>query len=245
MCGVIPNSIEFIYSIEGCDYLKSEDDLDELYKLGLRSILPDWNEKNKFGSSFKSEEGLTDLGKKLILRAIELGIMIDVSHANLKTFNDILEIIELEKAKGKDINVIASHSNLKTLCKRERNLSDTQLIRLKDIGGYIGIFTNGKFLSLDNKKIGYEKRQENFIKHLDYILNKIKFPEDKIVISSDDMNFSPDTTYHNSEAFYLPNISVSLRRILKKYYKIDFVDKVMIDNSKKLIKKLNNKSVMK
>ena len=37
---VIPEDINFIYSIEGCDYLKDENDLEEIYDLGLRSILP-------------------------------------------------------------------------------------------------------------------------------------------------------------------------------------------------------------
>ena len=37
---IIPANIDFIYSMEGCDYYKDENDLDELYDLGLRAILP-------------------------------------------------------------------------------------------------------------------------------------------------------------------------------------------------------------
>ena len=36
---IIPTDIDFLYSIEGCDYLKSVDDLEELYDLGVRAIL--------------------------------------------------------------------------------------------------------------------------------------------------------------------------------------------------------------
>ena len=51
---IIPKDINFIYSIEGCDYLKDSLELEYLYKLGLRSILPVWNEENKFGSGIRS-----------------------------------------------------------------------------------------------------------------------------------------------------------------------------------------------
>lgn len=240
---VIPENIDFIYSIEGCDYFKSEEDLEELYDLGLRSILPVWNEKNKFGSGYRSEDGLTELGKRLILKAIDLGIMIDVSHANLKTFNDILDIIEEEKNNGKDITVIASHSNVKSLCDRKRNLSDEQLIRLKNVGGYIGLFTNGNFLSFDNEEIDYKERQQNFLKHMHYIIQEIGFSEDKVLISSDDMNFNPDPSYHHLESFELSRISTDLRELLEKNYPTDFTNKVMIDNAKELVKKVNKKTI--
>lgn len=242
---VIPKNIDFIYSIEGCDYFESENDLEELYDLGLRSILPVWNEKNKFGSGNRSEDGLTELGKRLIIKAIDLGIIIDVSHANSQTFNDILDVIEEEQQNGKDVIVIASHSNVRMLCDRKRNLTDQQLVRLKNIGGYIGLFENGNFLSLDNENITYEERQQNFIKHMDYIKNKIGFSEDKIFISSDDMNFNPDLSYHNLEAFPISQISNDLRRLLNNNYTSDFVDKVMIENAKKLIQKVNDKTNFK
>lgn len=131
---IIPKDINFIYSIEGCDYLKDSLELEYLYKLGLRSILPVWNEENKFGSGIRSDKRLTNLGKQLIKKAIELNMIIDVSHANEKTFNDILDIIEKENYP----NIIVSHSNVKSLCDNKRNLSDEQLFRLKKLGGYIG-----------------------------------------------------------------------------------------------------------
>ena len=52
--GIIPNG-EFIFGIEGCDYLKDEKDLKHLYNMGLRSILPVWNNQNKFGSGIRGD----------------------------------------------------------------------------------------------------------------------------------------------------------------------------------------------
>ena len=47
---IISKNKKFIYSIEGCDFIKSPNDLYDLYNMGLRSILPVWNNPNKYGS---------------------------------------------------------------------------------------------------------------------------------------------------------------------------------------------------
>ena len=71
---------ELMFSIEGCDFLDVSD-LEELYDMGLRNILPVWNNQNEYGSGNRSQEGLTEKGKKLLDKAISLGISIDLSHA--------------------------------------------------------------------------------------------------------------------------------------------------------------------
>ena len=235
--GVIPKDIDFIYSIEGCDYLNSYKDLEELYELGLRSIIPVWNNKNKFASGNRSDTGLTEEGIKLIEKAIELGIIVDVSHANKKSFNDILDIIE----KYNDYNLIASHSNVKTLCNRDRNLDDDDLIRLKDMKGYIGLFTNGNFLSLNNEKLLYSKRSIEYVKHLDYLINKIGFPTDRILVSTDDMNFHPDSRYHHLEAFHIDKIAHDLHTTISSNFDEDLAYKIMIENPRRIIKKVKQK----
>lgn len=240
--GVIPLNADFVYSIEGCDYFKDENDLDVLYSMGLRSILPVWNEKNKFGSGNRSKEGLTDLGVRLIKKAIDLNMIIDVSHANEKTFYDILDVIEVEQKLGKKVNLIASHSNVRALCDRERNLTDQQLKRLKDLNGYIGLFTNGNFLSKDNEEIPYEQRQSNYLKHLDHIINNIGFSTDKILVSTDDMNFNPDQSYHNLEAFSIETIGTKLHELIEKNYNKEIADNILVNNAQELFKNVKQKS---
>lgn len=73
--------------------------------------------------------GLSDFGKEVIAKMNKLGIMIDVSHASDKSFEDI---IELSSAP-----VIASHSCARAMCDNPRNLSDELLLKLKDNGGVI------------------------------------------------------------------------------------------------------------
>lgn len=235
-CGIIPKDIDYIYSIESCDFLTDENDLEPLYKLGLKSIIPVWNNESKFGSGIRSEKGLTDLGEKLIEKAIELGIIIDISHANEKTFFDIINVIE--KNNDRPVNLIASHSNVRSLCDRERNLTDEQLKCLKEHNGYIGLFTNGNFISKDNKELTHEERLKNFIKHLKYIIDVIKFNTKRIIISTDDMNFSPDSSYHNLETYPLDSIAEKLHLEISKIYGEDIANDILINNSKELICKV-------
>lgn len=233
--GIIPKDIDYIYSIEGCDFLDGVDDLDTLYKLGLRSMLPVWNNPNKFGSGNRDTYGLTEAGVELIKKAIDLGIIIDVSHANQNTFYDIADVVDYEKNKGKKANLIASHSNVRMLCDRERNLTDRQLRTLKHLDGYIGLFTNGNFLSLDNKTLSYEERIKNYLKHLDYIINVIGFSEDRILLATDNMDFTPQDSYHNLEACPYNEINERLHDAISKKYDNELTDLIMEENAKKLI----------
>jgi len=235
-CGLISTNIDYIYGIEGCDYLDNIDDLETLYKLGLRAIIPVWNNQNKFGSGAKTNKGLTNLGIKLIEKAIELGIIIDVSHANEKTFYDIINVIE--KSNHKNINLIASHSNVRTLCDRDRNLTDEQLIALKEHNGYIGLFTNGNFVSINNKNIDYNERVKNFLKHLKYIIEVIQFDTKKIMISTDDMNYHPEPKYHNLETYPLSQIYQKLYIEIYNQYGEIIANDILINNSKELIMKV-------
>lgn len=232
--GIIPKNTDFLYSIEGCDYIKDEIELEKLSKLGLRSILPVWNNRNQYGSGIRDNSGLTEKGKTFLKKAIDLGIMIDVSHANKKTFFDIMDLVEQEQLLGKEVYVIASHSNARNLCDMKRNLTDEQLLRLKEVGGYIGLLLHGGFLTKNNEKITMGERKPYFLKHLDYITKNINFPEDKILISTDNMNFNPDPTYHNLEAFKIESVNNDLRRYLSKTYSEDFIDKIMKNNAKNL-----------
>lgn len=232
---IIPKDIDYIYGIEGCDFLKDEKDLDTLYSLGLRSMIPVWNNPNKFGSGNRDTYGLTEAGVRLIKKAIDLGIIVDVSHANEKTFYDIASVVEEEKIKGKTVNFMASHSNVRTLCDRARNLSDDQLKRLKELDGYIGLFTNGNFLSLDNRSIDSDKRIENYLKHLDYIINVIGFKKDRILVATDNMDFEPDPSYHNLGVCSYEVTKEKLYESISKKYDEELANMILFENPKKLI----------
>ena len=170
-----------IFSIEGCDYIKDLNELEYLNKLGLKAILPVWNNKNKYGSGIRTRKGLTNKGKKLIKKAIELNIAIDLSHAGRKTFNDIIKIIK--KSHKKPI-CYASHSNIYELKKHPRNLNKNQLEKLKDVNGYLGIVSYKEFLTSSNN---IEKAKKIYLNHIKYAVNILGI--DRVVLSTDDMTF--------------------------------------------------------
>ena len=73
--------------------------------------------------------GLSDLGKQVIVEMNRVGIMVDLSHPS-KQSN--LQAIALSKAP-----VIASHSSARALCDHSRDLDDEQLLAIKKNGGVV------------------------------------------------------------------------------------------------------------
>ena len=238
----ITDDIFILTSIEGCDFLDNVDDLEKLKELGLNAIVPVWNNKSKFGSGIRSEEGLTKLGEELIKKAIELNIAIDLSHANEKTFYDIIDIIKESKQNGINPIVYASHSNVRTLCDKLRNLKDDQIKALSSVDGVIGIFTNSGFIEsgstdkivelLGTKEhdIYMEYLRDKYIEHILYAL-KLVGSVDKIAIGTDDMKFSGgDICYQHSDVFNYESIDHDLREKLKKYFSEEDIEKMVFKN---------------
>lgn len=244
MAGYIKDDVKFIYSIEGCDFLEI-DDLEKLYNLGLRSILPVWNNKNKYGSGINTNESLTEEGKKLIKRAVELGIIIDLSHMNEKTFFETLDyIIELKKENYNPI-VISSHSNLKVFNDVDRNISDKQIKTMKYLDVYLGLILSSKFIDKNYLNMSNDERKKKFLDMLEYVINDLEYPIDKIILSTDDMNYHPDSKYHNYNLFDLDNISEELYKTLKTRFNEEIVSKIMFENSMNIYDKVkeNNKKI--
>ena len=134
-----------------------------LYQLGVRHIGMTWNETNAFatGQSGDKNRGLTPLGIDAVKIINELGILLDVSHANDKTFWDI--------AKHSKKPFFASHSNARSLCPAMRNLTDDQILCIGEHGGMVGMNSYHNFVSQNES----EKNLEMLLNHLEYVANKI------------------------------------------------------------------------
>ena len=220
--------VNFVYCIEGCGYL-SVDDLDKLYVLGLKSIILTWNDKNIYGSGISTNKGLSKKGKKFINRAIDLNIGIDLSHTNLKTFNSILKIL---KKRKKSIYYI-SHSNIRALENRKRNLSNKQLIKLRKQNCKLGLFFNKNFI--DRKS---DNLKESYLRHIVYAVNYLGI--DNVMISSDDMRFCSEKNpiYNDLSIFNYNNLYDELYKLLKTEYTELQVKKIMYGNAYQIVKKL-------
>jgi len=198
---LIPNNIDYKIGIEGLDYLEKIEDIDILYELGVRAVNPVWNNHNKFGTGVRPVEilnkkkGLTKEGKKLIEKLIKIGIAIDVSHSDEKTFWDIIK--ECKKHIKLHPKVLASHSNCKAICDTPRNLTDKQIKTIAELHGVIGIVEVKAFCSKD-KNANFEEEYIKHIKHAKKILGNV----DNIVLATDDMS------YYKIEPEYYQNINI-------------------------------------
>ncbi|BBM36765.1 dipeptidase [Pseudoleptotrichia goodfellowii] len=158
------NKFGVILGIEGLPGIGSN--LDYLYLLertGVRHIGMTWNEENAFATGQRGDvnRGLTDLGIKAVEIIENLGILLDVSHANDKTFWDI--------AKYSKKPFFASHSNARSLCPSMRNLTDEQILCIGERNGMIGMNSYHGFVSKNEK----EKNLDMLLNHMEYIAEKI------------------------------------------------------------------------
>ncbi len=93
--------------------------------------------------------GLSDLGREVIVEMNKWGIMIDVSHPSKESMR---QMIELSKAP-----IIASHSSARALCDHSRNLDDEQLAWLKENGGVVQTVAFKGYVNKEKNDIRSEK----------------------------------------------------------------------------------------
>lgn len=131
---------------------RSPELLDVYYELGARYLGLVHNGHNDLSDSALPQEkfadraneeggehgGLSDLGRAMIARANDLGLMVDVSHASKAA---ALEAIELSRAP-----VIASHSSVHVLRAHPRNMTDEEIKALAAKGGVIQIVAFDAYL---------------------------------------------------------------------------------------------------
>lgn len=239
---IIPQKTKYIYGIEGLDYIKDFEDIDKLYNLGVRSVNIVWNNDNKFGGGAKGNknQGLTKQGEELVKKLIDKKIAIDLSHANEKTFNDIINICN--KEKGKNPIVLASHSNSKTICNVNRNLTDEQIIKIKELDGIIGIVGVKPFcIKEDNFSKNDNKYFNAYIEHINYFKNLLGDVEN-IAVSTDNMGYYKTNKkyYKYFNVFKQKSAKKKLEKLLKNNnYSQQEIEKILYLNfNNKILKKL-------
>lgn len=222
------------YSIEGLDYLKNIDDLVFLKSLGIRSILPVWNNDNKIGGGTKGDSGLTEYGKKLILKAVDLNFIIDLSHMNEKTFFDVITLLKNTQNK-KNIKVMVSHSNVFNLRNHPRNLKDKQILALNSIGGKFGLVMYNNFIL--NNYMYYSKDYicSYFVNHIKYLIN-LGIKVDDIFISTDDMTIM-GSDYNGTSLLNIENLKSELYNLLVKNFSDIDTNKIICKNAKDFFEK--------
>jgi membrane dipeptidase len=124
----------------------SEEALDHFYERGIRYITLSHSKSNALSdSSYDLNEahgGLSPLGKDMVVRMNNLGVMVDVSHISDAAFEQVIEISQ--------VPVIASHSSLRHYTPGfRRNMTDDMVKTLAGAGGVIQINYGSSFISAE------------------------------------------------------------------------------------------------
>ncbi len=216
------NKFAIIFGIEGLAGIgKKLDYLYQLERMGVRHIGLTWNETNDIatGQSGDKERGITELGKEAVKIMEELKIMIDVSHANDKSFWDMVKYAKKP--------FFASHSNARSLCPSMRNLTDDQLLAIKDVNGLVGMNAYHNFVSQNEN----EKTLDHLLNHLEYVAEKIGI--DKVGFGFDFADYYEKETPEKGDlinlrdARDLNNIAKALKN---RGYSQEDIDKVTYKN---------------
>lgn len=231
---LIPENINYILGIEGLDYLNKISDVDRLHKLGIKSVNIVWNNDNKFGGGSRGDinQGLTEQGKKLIKKLVKTNIAIDLSHANTKTFYNIIKYCKKLKEENLNPIIFASHSNCKTICNTPRNLTDNQIKEIADLDGVVGIVGIKQFCLLDG-----DSYKEKYIEHINHVKNLLGGVEN-ICVSTDNMEYykiEPDK-YKTMNIFKQSSVKKEITELLiQNKYTEEEVEKILCKNFKSKI----------
>lgn len=109
----------------------------ELYDAGVRVMALAYKDATEYGNGFAVPlGGLTHRGREVIRVMADVGIILDLSHANQRTAGNALDFIS---SKNIRLNVMASHSGASSVFPHPRNLTDYLMQGVVGLKGYIGI----------------------------------------------------------------------------------------------------------
>jgi membrane dipeptidase len=142
---VAAGRVAVFIGIEGADVIESPDDVDRLFALGVRVMslahfvdtpLLD-AEDGQFGAIMSpftdgTTQGVTPLGVEVTKRAIERGILLDVTHASPLATEQLIAVHQAMKAP-----LLATHVGSGMV--EARTLSDAHAKAIAELGGLIGV----------------------------------------------------------------------------------------------------------
>jgi membrane dipeptidase len=152
----VVNAIEGAHSLGGPDDTEADifRNLDTLYQRGVayitlahfypnRVVNPCYPFPEDFANLSSNPNiwrdltlGLTDLGKRIVGRMIELGIIIDLSHSTPAARQQVFDIAD---ASGKKVPLLATHIGAYEYNPTPYNLRDWEVKRIARDGGMVGV----------------------------------------------------------------------------------------------------------
>lgn len=147
------------------------------HALGVRLVQLTYNEQNRLGSGClePDDRGLTHFGIQVVRELNRLGMVVDVSHAGIRTCLDAVNVSSHP--------VIASHSNARSLRDNPRNITDEQMKAIAERGGVVGLASFADFVA--DTRIG-QPTIDQYVDHVSYVANTIGI--DHVGIGTDAMD---------------------------------------------------------
>lgn len=169
--------------------------------------------------------GLTDLGKQVVRRMIELGMLIDISHCTPVARREIYGLVD---ESGRSVPLLASHVGAYEINPTPYNLSDWEIRRIARDGGVIGVIFMPYWLMPKESRHGI-----NFIsRHIQHIINE--GGEDVVGIGTDFDGFTTPPEDLDS-ASKLPRLT---QRLVVDGYNEEQIKKILGGNALRMIREV-------
>lgn len=215
-----------VYTVEGMCGIRDDiaAKIDWLYEHDIKIASLAWNDENALATGVRGnpQRGLSDLGRQAIARMGEHHMIVDVSHANEKTFWDILDC-----ASGP---VIATHSNARSLCDHPRNLDDCQLKALAERGGIVGVVGCGAFVNADRQK----RDIAHLIEHMKYLRDLIGI--EHIALGLDFMDDYDDGEQFMLNDMHTPDQAQRIIGEMQRHFNDQEIKAIAYENAYRLLK---------
>lgn len=197
--------------------------LEILYKAGVRVLTPVWKGSDIVGGAFDTKEGLTDYGRALVCRCLELGIVPDVSHASDRMTAEIIELCAEYSRPA-----LASHSNSRSVYSHPRGITDENFKALVSTGGIAGV--NLVPAQLAESRCGIE----NVAVHIERFLEL--GGEDSVALGSDfdGTDSLPDGIHGICDLYKIAD------KLGQYNYSDELIDRVFYANGRKYFNRLLN-----
>ncbi len=190
------NRLALLPALEGGDALEGRiEHLHTLYEQGLRLLQLVHFRVNELGhiqTRPYTPGGLTVFGAEVVRTCNDLGIIIDLAHANTQTIMDVLAISKHP--------VLFSHTGAKALYGGDRYLTDAEIQAIAAKGGVIGIWPHAKSMPFMGQ----------MARHIDHV--KTLVGADHIAIGSDLRGIRSYTVKFGSKARFSGIIGALLAR---------------------------------
>ena len=149
------------FDLEGALPLLERPEMVALYRdLGVRQIHFAYNRNNSVAGGCHDEpQGLTALGRRMVLAVNDAGVLMDCAHTERRTTLDIMA--------HSGHPVVFSHANPLALAEHGRNITDEQIRACAATGGVVCISGVSKFLGCD------APQASDLARHVAYVANLV------------------------------------------------------------------------